>query len=262
MSSHTANHPRMPPLGASYHVDLPLAAWAIVALLLLAPYWLGPIRIKGKQRRSPVPHPMTLATDPSAIPARLIPFVAEAQRVLPALGFTNFAVIREMAGVVVLAESESGTVATGIAIPKADGTVHSLIGFTTQLRGGGKVRTSNSPLPSILPAPQGESRARYPEVRDTARLYRIHTQRVARMVATSARVERLTVADPIAYQQHEEAAGIAHALGSGYWRRSGDQLVLTWKGAFFSAWRMLQPWRWLVLRRDDRLLREISTARA
>jgi hypothetical protein len=88
-------------------------------------------------------------------------------------------------------------------------------------------------------------------VRDLGRLYRIHTQRVAQ---TSARVERLTVADPIAYQHREEAAGIAHALSSGYWRRSGDQLVLTWKGAFFSAWRMLQPWRWLVLRRDNRVL--------
>ena len=252
----------MPSIGAVPHFDLPLTAWVVVALMLLAPYWLGPIRIKAKQRRPLLPNAMQLAADSSSVPPALVPFVTQAQRTLPTLGFANLAVIRGKAGVVVLAASESGTVATGIAIPKADGTVHSLIGFTTQLGGAGKIRTSNAPLPSILPAPQGESRARYPEVRDAVRLYGIHRDRVARAVTAGARVEPLTVADPIAYQQREEAAGIAHALSSGYWRRDGDQLALTWKGAFLSAWRMLQPWRWLVLRRDARLLREAPAARA
>lgn len=252
----------MPPLYAAYHISSsPLITWLIVALALLAPYWIGPVKIKGKQRRSTVPDTMELATDPSRIPPALIPFVAENQRTLPALGFTNLAIIRQKTGVVILAESESGTVVTGIAIPKADGTVHSLIGFTTLLRGGGKIRTANSTLPSILPAPRGESRARFPQVRDTSRLYAIHTQRVAQAVAAGARVERLTVADPIAYQKREEASGIAHAQNSGYWRRSGDHLVLTWKGAFLSAWRMLPPWRSLALRRDERQLSSLTPRR-
>lgn len=244
----------MPPLHDAYHINAPLITWVIVAVALLAPYWVAPIKIKGKQRRSSMPEAMELATDSSSIPAALIPFVAETQRTLPALGFAKLAIIRQKTGVIVLAESESGTVATGIAVPKADATIHSLIGFTTQLVGGGKIRTANASLPSILPAPWGELRARYPQVRDTARLYAIHTQRVAQAVAGGARVERLTVADPIAYQKRVEASGIAHAVSSGYWRRNGDHLVLTWKGAFLSAWRMLPPWRSLALRRDERLL--------
>ncbi|NUQ20253.1 MAG: hypothetical protein HOQ09_04760, partial [Gemmatimonadaceae bacterium] len=96
-----------------------------------------------------------------------------------------------------------GTVAVGLALPKPDGTVHSLVGFTTQLGGGVKLRTSNSPLPAPTPAPSGEQRLRLPRERDTAKLYAIHQGRVADALAHGARIVPLTVADPVAYQQRE-----------------------------------------------------------
>ena len=227
--------------------------FALVVLAIVSPWWLGPLRIKEKQKRPGVPEPMEVVPELAAVPAVLASFVAETQRTLATLGFGRISVLRQRQGVVVLADTEGGTVACGLALPKADGSVHSLIGFTTQLAGGAKIRTSNSPLPSTTPAPAGEDRLRLAEERDAARLLEIHEARVARAVASGKRVVPLSVADPVAYQRREEQSSIAQAVACGYWYRSGEQLALTWKGAFLSAWRLLPPWKQLAAQRDARL---------
>ncbi|NUQ19598.1 MAG: hypothetical protein HOQ09_01425, partial [Gemmatimonadaceae bacterium] len=91
-------------------------------------------------------------------------------------------------------------------------------------------------------------------------LYAIHQGRVADALAHGARIVPLTVADPVAYQQREEQSSISNALSCGYWSRRGEQLVLTWKGAFLSAWRLLPPWKQLVARRDERLAARFARA--
>lgn len=233
----------------------------LVALAVVSPYWLGPLRIRESQKRAAAPEDMELVNDPEQIPAPLRGFVEESRRALAALGFAKSWVIRQRLGVVVLAESDEGTIAAGLALPKPDGTVHSLIGFTTQLRGGRKIRTSNSSLPSTTPAPKGEQRLRLPAERDTARLLEIHRQQVARARASGAQLHPLTLSDPIAYQRREEQSSIAHAVGCGYWYRRGEQLALTWKGAFLSAWRMLPPWRTFAEQRDRLTASALRTAR-
>jgi len=235
-----------------YHVDFGASAIPIIALMVLAPYWLGPITIKLKQSRPASPQGMQLVPDPALLPPVLAGFVAASRRALEALGFGNFAILRQGAGVVLLAEIEPGTVATALALQKKDGQLHSLVGFTSQLRHGGKIRTSNSPLPAITPAPVGESRVRLPRERDTSRLYAIHRGRVATATASGARMDRLAVADPVAYQNAEELSSLAQSVACGYWQRSGDRLTLTWKGAFLSAWRLLPPWRDISRSRDER----------
>ena len=225
----------------------------IVVLAILAPWWLGPMRIKQNQKRPGSPELIEIVPELAAVPALLAPFVAQTQRTLAALGFGKLSVLRQRQGVVVLAETGDGTIASGLALPKSDGSVHSLIGFTTQLTGGAKIRTSNSPLPSITPAPAGEDRLRLAGERDAARLFEIHQARVARAVGSGKRVVPLSVADPVAYQRREEQSSIAQAVACGYWYRSGEQLALTWKGAFLSAWRLLPPWKQLAAQRDARL---------
>jgi hypothetical protein len=235
-----------------YHFEPTAQLFAIFVLMLLAPYWLGPIRIKFKQSRPATPQGMQPVADPASLPPLLTGFVNGGQRALGALGFGNFAILKQGEGVVLLAESEPGTVATALAIQKSNGQLHALVGFTTKLRGGTRLRTSNSPLAAITPAPADESRLRLPAERDVGRLYALHKRRVAEATAGGAAVERLAIGDPVAYQHREELSSIAQFVNSGYWQRNGDRLVLTWKGAFLSAWRLLPPWRDISRRRDER----------
>ena len=88
------------------HVDVSTTAIAIVALMVLAPYWLGPITIKFKQSRPASPQGMHLVPDPALRPPALASFVAASRRALEALGFGNFAILRQGAGVVLLGEIE------------------------------------------------------------------------------------------------------------------------------------------------------------
>ncbi|HEX8851063.1 MAG TPA: hypothetical protein VF761_16155 [Gemmatimonadaceae bacterium] len=232
----------------------------LVVLALLGPWWLGPLRIKEKQKRPGMPAGMELVPGIAAVPAALASFVAETQRTLTALGFGRFGILKQQQGIVLLGIDDTGTVAAGLALPKANGTIHSLVGFTTQLAGGTKIRTSNSPLPSIVPAPSGEDRLRVHTERDAARLHALHKARVAQAVAAGKRVVALDIGDPVAYQRREEQSSIAQAVACGYWTRRGEQLVLTWKGAFLSAWRMLPPWRQLSERRDSQVASRLVRA--
>ena len=232
----------------------------IVVAAILAPWWLGPLRIKEKQKRPASPSEMELLPGLAAVPAALAAFAAETQRTLTALGFGRFAILKQRQGIVLLGIDDTGTVAAGLALPKPDGSIHSLVGFTTQLAGGAKIRTANSPLPSIVPPSSGEDRLRLHTERDASRLYSLHKARVAGAVAAGKRVAALDVSDPIAYQRREEQSSIAQAVACGYWARRGEQLVLTWKGAFLSAWRMLPPWRQLAEQRDARLASRMARA--
>lgn len=235
-----------------YHLAFNQTAAVVVLLMVLAPYWLGPIVIKFKQSRPAAPQGMEPVTDPTTLPPRLGAFVTGSRQALETLGFANFAVLRQGAGVVLLAEIDPGTIATALAIEKKDRSLHALLGFTTRLRGGGKLRTSNSPLAAITPAPTGESRIRLPAEQNAGRLYAIHARRVAEATAAGSPVDRLTMGNPVAYQRSEELSSLAHFVASGYWQRNGDRLTLTWKGAFLTAWRLLPPWREISRRRDER----------
>ena len=235
-----------------YHVELSPPLVAVVVLVLLAPYWLGPIRIKFKQSRPASPQGMQPVPNAASLAPLLAGFVAGSWRALEALGFGNFAILQQGAGVVLLGEIEPGTIATALAIQKADGQLHSLVGFTTRISGGRTLRTSNSPLAAITPAPAGESRLRLPRERDTERLYAVHLRRMGEATAAGAKVERLTIGDPVAYQHREELSSLAQFVSCGYWQRSGDRLTLTWRGAFLSAWRLLPPWREISRNRDER----------
>jgi hypothetical protein len=238
---------------SSSHLAFNQTAAVVVLLMVLAPYWLGPIMIKFKQSRPASPEGMQPVTDTTTLSPALAAFVAGSRGVLEALGFGSFAVLRQGAGVVVLAEVTPGTVATALAIQKPDGRLHALLGFTTRMAGGAKIRTSNSPLPAITPTPAGESRLRLPTEQNAGRLYAIHVHRVAEATAAGKSIDRLTIGDPVAYQHREELSSIAQFVDSGYWRRTGERLTLTWKGAFLSAWRLLPPWRGISRRRDERL---------
>lgn len=235
-----------------YHAAFNQTAAVVVLLMVLAPYWLGPITIKFKQSRPAAPQGMEPVTDVTTLSPALAAFVAASRLGLQTLGFHNFALLRQGPGVVLLAEIDPGTVATALAIEKSGGQLHSLIGFTSRLRDGRKIRTSNSPLPAITPPPAGESRFRLPSERDGTRLFAIHARRVGDATAAGARLDSLTIGDPVAYQHAEELSSLAQFVASGYWQRKGDRLTLTWKGAFLSAWRMLPPWRWINQRRDER----------
>ena len=245
----------------SLHLDWswsPLSI-TIVSLMLTAQYWLGPILIRFKQTRPASPQGMKVVGDDD-IPPVLAPFVARTRRELEALGFSGFAVLKQTAGIALLSADVAGSVAVGLALPKKDGTVHSLVGFTTQLRRGPKLRTSNSPLPSIVPSPRNETRLRLPDEHDVAKLHAIHARRVARAIAGGGAIEPLSMSDPLAYQEREERVNRTHAVECGYWVPRGDRLGLTWKGAFLSAWRLLPPWRGWSAWRDERVARAALAA--
>lgn len=120
---------------------------------------------------------------------------------------------------------------------------------TTNNRTGGNFRRNPSALGLV-----------YPEIRDPARLYRIHRKAVDELGSLS-QVQAPRIDDPAAYLAAAATEEWQRQVdgGEAFVRESDQTYRPTWKGAILMALRMQWPWwhlrRWSVRRRSKQLLR-------
>ena len=232
-----------------------------VLLWLTAQYWLAPIVTRLGHRikpMGPILEPVRAGSETEIDP--LVRAVLDSYgSALEALGFAPTPLLVNKGqlnrGFVQLFEHpRHGDVASVLVVPDpTHPEPHTLVGFTS-LVGGLRLRTANSPLPSVFPSPPYGRMARFPDERGPARLYALHRVRVRRCGQQSSPIR---VGDPVAFQRREEEDGPRNWLARGYVFRDGAELRPTWKGALCMPYRLLFPWKQLNEWRDESLRRRL-----
>ena len=232
----------------------------VLAVGLLLKYWLAPLHLRFSHRLPAAGTSLEPVRPDAPLPGLVAWELRRAQAALEALGFRSTEPLAEYGGatpqaVQLFEHRARGGVATVMVTPRPGGDdVYSIVGFTTALRDGSRVCTSNLPLPSVFPGRPGAAVARFPAEQDVARLYALHQAHVG---AAASRGVPMPLGDPLAYQRAEEAAAREHWVRSGYAYDDGGSLRPTWRGAFGMPYRLLFPWKQVGERRDEALRRRL-----
>jgi hypothetical protein len=236
------------------------AAGTATVVLAARPYWLPPARGRRPRLRAAVGDFRPLPTG-DAGPASLAAALAAADGPLLAAGFVATPTLhdpwRDHAALVRVYEQPRGTdVATVTVTERPEGGAPlTVVGFTTVLIDGTRLRTGNGPRPSLAGIPPDERRVRLADERDVARLYALHVAHVRR---SGGRPRRVPVGDPAAFQHAEEARAAKWMVLSGCACTDGDEMRPTWKGAYLMPWRLRFPLRHLDARRNAALGRQLA----
>ncbi len=173
--------------------------------------------------------------------------------------------------VVVLAHPD-GVVATVVAlqahrIGKTVDTNVALVEFTALLTTGTIVDVNNSPSLPIFAPLSNHVVYRFPQVPDPLRLYRIF-QLIMRRTFGSATLTQPDVADPVQYIKRATEQEYQRQVDTGYYRfdERTNEYVMTLKGGYLTAWKLMIPFRWiraaLLTRKSRALLQEIGMVSA
>ena len=232
----------------------------VLVLALLLKYWLAPLHIRFSHRLPPAGTNLERVRPDAPLPGLVAWELRRAQAALEALGFRSTEPLAEYGGAIpqgvqLFEHPARSDVATVIVTRRPGGAdVYSIVGFTTALRDGSRVCTSNLPLPSVVPGRPRAAVARFPAEQDLARLSALHQAHVG---AAASRAAPAPPGDPLAYQRAEEAAAREHWVRSGYAYDDGGSMRPTWKGAFGMPYRLMFPWKQLGERRDEALRRRL-----
>lgn len=254
-------------------IDLALAAFAIAALV---PYFLGPIIIRFVQRwparpafepYDPIRHPL---------PDQLAASFRESVDALLRLGFRLIAdlahaspITKIQIRVALLAADAAGEYALVIGArstnPKAKVTA-CYVDFPTKFADGSTLSVNNNTEPGAYDPPPGRVVERLPQVRDPARLRRVHAALLDRRHAGRAPVVVDLATNPAGFVSDAVAREYQQQVGTGYlWLDERGQVFRpTWLGAWAMTWRLLPPLRQIlearVRRRAAALLAELGLA--
>jgi hypothetical protein len=253
---------------ATFFLDLRVA----IPLLLLAPYWLGPIALRFVSRyaRAAQLAPFRPGVDAMPEPARI--HLSGAENALRGLGFTPLGYWRQSgfaanvtAWLVVLDHPAAGVagMATAIQSTGAPGAGR-LVTYTELWSRFDEVRsltTNNSPQPGAFDPMPLRPVERLPSLWDLNRLYRVHQALVARQ-------GRLAAGSPLAGRTPPEVLAestirqMDAQVTAGLLFRDGESYRPTWKGAVLMTWRLLWPAKGVrearVRRRAEALLKELG----
>jgi hypothetical protein len=228
-----------------------------LGLLLLIPYWLGPVMV-WLTNRSRVPRwdrPTSLGLE--AVPASLRSHFEVTQRDFADLGFSLVSFLQEndlapgyntwvalhanrRAQEHAAAHAHVAGAAPLPAAPKPS------IYFVTRWVDGRLVETANSAHVSPFPRVPGKESRQFPEVADPKVLYRIHQLRCA--AHGSAPRAFPVEGDEVAYLARGMAEFFEIHVGTGYLRvvEPGRLFRPTAKGALLMTWRLLPPMTWIA----------------
>jgi len=224
-----------------------------VVVVLLAPYWLGPVAIRLATRHPA--HPSFEPYDPSRhrVPDWAVAFTDETSAALGRAGFTANARFVEATWarhvtsfVTVLTNAASRDVAMLAALYTSQGGTARRVSYTefiAKFVDGRQLLTNNSATPSVFPPVPTKMLTRLPQVKEPVRLHRIHELLAGR---ANAAKEPLPADANLAGRLSEAMTrSMEEQLGTGYMYFDTAESVYrpTWKGAVLMSWKLLPPWR-------------------
>ncbi|MBI5479527.1 MAG: hypothetical protein HY906_11755 [Deltaproteobacteria bacterium] len=252
----------------TFFIDLRVA----IPLLLLAPYWLGPVAVRFLSRYSRASQltPFRPGVDVAPEPARI--YLAGAENTLRGLGFTPLGCWRQSgfasnvtAWLVVLDNAAAGTAAMTTAIQTTGapgaGRLVTFAELWTRLDTERSLTTNNSPQPNAFDPVPGRTVERFPSLWDLGRLCRAHEALVRRM-GTPQPGGPLAGRPTAEVVQEAMTREMTAQVAAGFLFIDGDSYRPTWKGAALMSWRLLWPAKALrearVRRRAEALLAELG----
>jgi hypothetical protein len=131
------------------------------------------------------------------------------------------------------------------------------VAFCTEFTDDTAILTTNFGLNVARPGALCDS-VRWPGMRDVEVLYRLHSGRVAR--DRGGRQPKLPPRDAVfAHVLHHEQRALWTQVEAGYYRFDPDDGVfrMTLKGGFLLHWKLLRPWKPILLARDEQKLRRV-----
>jgi hypothetical protein len=253
---------------ATFFIDLRVA----IPLLLLAPYWLGPVAVRFLSRYSRTTQlaPFRPGVDVMPEPARIS--LASAENTLRGRGFAPLGYWRQTgfapnvtAWLVVLDNPPAGAAAMAAAIQSTGAPgAGRLVTYTelwTSFDEERSLTTNNSPQPSAFDPVPRRPVERFPSLWDLNRLCRAHDALVRRH-GTPRPGGALAGRPPADAMQEAMTRQMTAQVAAGLLFVDGDAYRPTWKGAALMSWRLLWPAKSLrerrVRRRAEALLAELG----
>ena len=228
-----------------------------LALLLSAPYWLGPVMVwRTNRSRVPAWHVSSDAAF-DALPVEVRPFFEHTGRDLQQCGFILVAVLHETnlvpgyatwvsVHVKRPAHQRAVVVAHLPANPLAPVKPKPAFYFRTAFGDGRVIETGNIDEPNVFPPLPRHDNWQFPEIADVRRLHELHDVLLGPFGSASR--------DPI--PEGGEVAHLTRAMldfyrahvGTGYLRVIEPDRVFgpTVKGAALMTWKLLPPMSWLA----------------
>lgn len=253
---------------ATFFVDLRLA----IPLLLLAPYWLGPLAVRFLSRYSRATELAPLRPGLDVMPEHSRIYLAGAENTLRGLGFTPLGYWRQSgfapnvtAWLVILDHPAAGTAAMVTAIQSTGapgaGRQVTYTELWTRFDVQRSLTTNNSPQPSAFDPEPLRPIERFPSLWDLGRLYRVHEALVRRQ-GTPTPGGPLDGRPAPEVLQEALTRQMGAQVDAGFLFVDGDHYRPTWKGAAIMSWRLLWPMKAIrerrVRRRAESLLKELG----
>ncbi|HET8577520.1 MAG TPA: hypothetical protein VFO18_10505 [Methylomirabilota bacterium] len=250
---------------------LGLPWWVAVVVLLLAPYWLGPIAVRLATRHPAQPTFEPYDASRHRVPDWALAFADHMAAALGRVGFASAARFVESTWarhvtsfVTVLLNVQSRDAAMVAAIYTTQAPTARRVGyaeFTAKLADGRRLVTNNNATPSVYPPVPSKVVTQVPLVSDPARLHRVHEALVGRV--GSAKEPLPADADMVGRLSDAMTRTMQEQIETGYMYFDADARVYrpTWKGAVLMSWKLLPPFREIrrrrLTRRAQRLLDEL-----
>jgi hypothetical protein len=252
--------------------------FAAVIILLLLPYWAGPVLIRLTMRQAAEPDLQTFEPNDPILPREV---AGHFRRVTEALKPTGFEVVQGMAlpnqtprvqALVLLLvhrANKDAALATAIYAQTPEGTKlqTAYVEIVSRFQDESAVQTNNTEQLGAFPKRPKFTTTRLPMIRKADRLYRLHQaleKRHGSKERKILRVEDEFRGDAVAYLSRAMVEELEAQIETGYMYLSQNEGLYrpTWKGAFLMTWALLWPFsamrRWLRDREAQRLLRELE----
>jgi hypothetical protein len=237
-----------------------------IAILLLWPYWLSPVRFYREQRRRPSLNLSYWLTDLASVPAPARELFEDTASQLDAAGFQPLQPIRAVGGGLtkfmrhyVHPDRPELVTAIYMAVPRREEQTKVVI--ATVHADGSDWRTSNNAHVRLLPLRLSRT-FRVRAVPGPLEMLELHRQFVR---DSGSPAIPFTARDPIALAGADARRARAMMLASGWFEPHNDNVVPTRFGAFLVMWMNLPPWRtwmnWKLAIRRRRYERALATAR-
>ena len=238
-----------------------------------APYVLGPLLVRAQQRHAADPRFEPFDAARHVVPAELGGALERTVTALEGEGFARVAdlyhaseALKTVLRVTLLAHAESGVAALAAAawgtnpkVPIRITYVEFAVKFTDQR----SFSVHNSPQPDVYAPHPEKLTARFPQVRDPSRLWRVSRELLRRRYGSIARAP-FAVSDPAGFVAAAMVREYRQQVETGYLflDEAAGAFRPTWRGAWRMTWKLLPPMSqvhaWLARRRAAGLLEELG----